>query len=99
MIDFSKASEARVRKYVPSWRERIDHAVRGFFYRFRIDLCFDESDGFDVGAFVYDWKRARGPFMFHRQSGDHSSAEAGPWRLMIAFTGKAYDGFDEGASK
>lgn len=66
----------------------------------RIDLCFDESDGFDVGAFVCTWKRARGPFLLHRQSGEpYGETDAGPWRLMIALTPKAYVGFDDGACK
>jgi hypothetical protein len=77
--------------------ERLRFEVRRFFWRLRVDVCFDESDGFDVGAFVGDWKAARGPFLLHRQM--HGWGEYGPWRLMIALTPDAYRGFDEGAIK
>lgn len=77
-----------------------------FFQRLRIDLCFGEHDGFDVGAFVGDWKRARGPFLLHRQYINESAYAAdpspecyGPWRLMVALSPKAWDGFDDGAGK
>lgn len=73
--------------------------LREWLYKFRIDLCWDENDGFDIGAFCGKWKRARGPFMFHQQMECECPHCYGPWRLMIALSPKAYVGFDDSIGK
>ena len=87
--------------------DTLKRELRRWLYKIRIDVCFDESDGFDVGAFYVNNKPSWGPFMFHQQSecttlehyNDCCLKCPGPWRLMIAFTPKAFDGFDEAAIK
>lgn len=98
MIDFSKV---RVTKYTPGWFERALWFTHFLFKRIRIDLCFNEQWGYDVGCFCYEWKRSFGPFMLHRQSHDNhrTTAFVGPWRLMVAFTPAAFRGFDEAICK
>lgn len=78
--------------------------LRSTLYKARIDLCFDESDGFDVAIFTGTWKRALGPFLLHRQYLNEVSMVVdcpayGPWRLMIALTTEAWGGFDEACGK
>lgn len=87
-------------------KRKLREWIREWFGKIRIDICFDEHDGFDLGAFCGTWKRARGPFMFHKQYLNESAYAAndgpgchGPWRLMIALTSKAYVGFDEAIGK
>ena len=89
--------------------DTVKRKLREWLWGVRIDLCWDESDGFDVGCFYACNKASLGPFMLHRQSEckDRSHHEDcclrpecyGPWRLMIAMTPKAFDGFDEAAIK
>lgn len=87
--------------------ETLTRWLRHMASKVRVDLCFDESDGFDVGAFYVTNKPSFGPFMFHRQSEcktlEHYNECClrcpGPWRLMVVFTSKAFDGFDDAAIK
>lgn len=95
-----------VKKYEPGWRERLKLFLYFTLKRCRIDLCFDEMDGYDLGCWCFAWKRARGPFMLHRQYVNESAYAAddceecgGPWRLMVALTPAAYRGFDEAICK
>lgn len=82
--------------------------IKSLMRKLRVDLCFDEHDGFDVGVFVGTWKRARGPFLLYREYLNESAMAAdtqgdptayGPWRLMVALSKDAWDGFDDGAGK
>lgn len=84
------------------------HWIKSVLYKVRVDLCFDGQDGWDIGLCVGTWKRSRGPFLFYREYANESAMAAdcmndptayGPWRLMVALTKKAWDGFDDGAGK
>lgn len=86
--------------------ETLAEWVQGMLRKVRVDLCFDEHEGFDVGVFVGTWKRSRGPFLLYREYLNEASmvcdacdAEYGPWRLMVAVNKSAWDGFDDGAGK
>ncbi len=88
----------------PTPIDTVKRKLREWGWRVRLDLCWDEHDGFDVGAYVGDWKPACGPFLFHRQMEDFENTEGewvnlGPWRLMVALHPDAFRGFDEGAIK
>ncbi len=69
--------------------------IRRFLWRFRIDICLNESDGFDVGCFAASWKRSRGPFLLYRYG---ECGRSGHWRLMVACTPAAWVGFDDGVT-
>lgn len=88
----------------PTPLKTFKRVLKEMFSKIRIDLCWGENDGFDVGAFYVYNKRAWWRFMLHRQGAcdnlDHKEDLclrpecAGPWRLMIAIDRKAFDGFE-----
>lgn len=89
----------------PTPLETCKRVLKEMFSKIRIDLCWGENDGFDVGCFAYDWKPSKGPFLFYRDIVDQVETDEGviytpgPWRLMVALGSRAFVGFDDGVLK